>query len=64
MPIIGELLVGFEDPDGVKPESAVVSDPGSSRVYNLNGTQVAESADGIASLPGGIYIFDGKKMKK
>lgn len=64
MPIVANLLVGFEDPNGIKFESAKVRKCESEKVYDLNGTQVAESADGIASLPGGIYIFDGKKMKK
>lgn len=32
-------------------------------VYNLNGTLILDSSDSTASLPEGIYIVNGKKIK-
>ena len=64
MPIVSDLIIGFEDPDaiGFTPDKNVV--PTKNKVYSINGTLVSDSADTLPSLPNGIYIFDGKKVKK
>lgn len=62
MPILGDLIIGFDDPtsiNNVKSEKA-----SKSKVYGINGTLVSDSAENFQSLPDGIYIFNGKKMKK
>ena len=64
MPILGDLIIGFDDPTGIdtiigKDNAAI-----NSKVYHINGTVVSDSANGITTLPDGIYIFNGKKMKK
>ena len=69
MPILGELLVGFEDPNAVGGVKVDTTTPDTARgsqgkVYTIDGAVVARSADGITQLPEGIYIFDGKKLKK
>ena len=64
MPILGELRIGFEEGTGIgsinAPDRATVD----SRVYNISGAVVSNSADGITTLPNGIYIVDGKKLSK
>lgn len=64
MPIVADLLVGFEDPDAVGRVTDVTPPTINGKVYSINGTVVSNSADGVTQLPGGIYIYDGKKMKK
>ena len=69
MPILGELLVGFEDPNAVGGVKVDTTTPDTARgsqgkVYTIDGAVVARSADGITQLPEGIYIFDGKNLKK
>ena len=64
MPIVADLLVGFEDPDAVGSITDVNPPTVNGKVYSINGTVVSNSADGVTQLPGGIYIYDGKKMKK
>ena len=64
MPIVGELLVGFEDPDAVGAVKGDDNAAAKSKVYTINGTAVASTEDAITKLPDGIYIFDGKKLKK
>lgn len=64
MPILGDLIIGFEDPDaiGAIPDKGTI--PIKSGIYSINGTLVSDSAEAITTLPNGIYIFDGKKIKK
>ena len=64
MPIVADLLVGFEDPDAVGGITDGTNTATCGKVYSVNGTVVSNSADGITQLPGGIYIYDGKKLKK
>lgn len=64
MPILGEFVIGFDDPTGIDTISNKDSDTVGSKVYHINGTAVSESADGITTLPSGIYIFNGKKVRK
>ena len=63
MPIVADLIIGFDDPDatGINGKEGAAE---SGKVYNINGTTVSESADGITTLPGGIYIVDGKKVAR
>ena len=63
-PIIADLIVGFEDPDAVGSVTEGTNTTAKGKVYSIDGTAVANSADGITQLPDGIYIFDGKKLKK
>ena len=64
MPILGELIVGFDDPDAIGTVTGKDSATINSKVYGIDGKYISESADSITTLPGGIYIFNGKKMKK
>ncbi|MBO4549888.1 MAG: hypothetical protein J5733_04080, partial [Bacteroidaceae bacterium] len=63
MPIVADLIIGFDDPDatGITGKESAEAN---GKVYHINGTQVSESADGVTSLPGGIYIFNGKKVAR
>ena len=63
MPIIGDLIVGFDNPDGIKSiqnsKFKIQND-----VYDLSGRLIVNSDWSNVKLPNGIYIFNGKKMKK
>ncbi|MBQ4228719.1 MAG: endonuclease/exonuclease/phosphatase family protein, partial [Bacteroidaceae bacterium] len=63
MPIIGDLIVGFDNPDGIESiqnsKSKIQND-----VYDLSGRLIVNSDWSNVKLPNGIYIFNGKKMKK
>ena len=62
MPILGDLIIGFDDPTPINNIKA--GKTAKSKVYGINGTLVSDSAENFQSLPDGIYIFNGKKMKK
>lgn len=64
MPIAANLIIGFDDPNGIEGIKAGAKASASGKVYGINGTLVSDSADSISSLPEGIYIVDGKKLKK
>ena len=64
MPIVGELRIGFEEGTGIGSINAQDRATVNSRVYNISGAVVSNSADGITTLPNGIYIVDGKKLSK
>lgn len=64
MPILGDLIIGFEDPDAIGAIPDKGTTPIKSGIYSINGTLVSDSAEAITTLPNGIYIFDGKKIKK
>ena len=64
MPILGELRIGFEEGTGIGSINAQDRATVNSRVYNISGAVVSNSADGITTLPNGIYIVDGKKLSK
>lgn len=64
MPIISDLVIGFDDPTGIDTIIGKDNDAINSKVYRINGTVVSDSANGITTLPDGIYIFNGKKIKK
>lgn len=61
MPIVGNFIIGFEDPDGIKTIGTRqwTKDNESGIIYDLSGRQMANG-----KLPEGIYIFNGKKVKK
>ena len=61
MPIVGNFIIGFEDPDGIKTigTGQWTKDNESGIIYDLSGRQMANG-----KLPEGIYIFNGKKVKK
>lgn len=60
MPILGELIVGFDDPTPIESVKAMDNERCSTdTIYDLSGRQMAND-----KLPEGIYIFNGKKMKK
>ena len=63
MPIIGDLIVGFDNPDGI--ESVQTSKfKIQNDVYDLSGRLIVNGNWSNVKLPDGIYIFNGKKMKK
>ena len=64
MPILGELRIGFEEGTGIGSINAQDRATVNSRVYNISGAVVSNSADGITTLPNGIYIVDGKNLSK
>ena len=64
MPILGELIVGFEDPTSINNINNESNATTNGKVYGINGTLVSDSVDSISSLPDGIYIVDGKKLRK
>ena len=64
MPIVSDLIIGFDKPDAIGSTVGEDSASASGRVYHINGTAVSDSFLGNASLPGGIYIFNGKKILK
>ena len=64
MPILGELRIGFEEGTGIGSIDARDRATTTGRVYNISGSVVSNSADGITTLPSGIYIVDGKKLRK
>ncbi len=64
MPILGELRIGFKEGTGIGSTDATHRATTTGRVYNISGAVVSSSADGITALPSGIYIVDGKKLKK
>ena len=64
MPILGELIVGFEDPTPIGNVKATDDEQGTMyNVYNLAG-QIINNKSANGQLPQGIYIYNGKKMKK
>ena len=64
MPILGELIVGFEDPTPIGNVKATDDEQGTMyNVYNLAG-QIVNNKSLNSQLPQGIYIYNGKKMKK
>ena len=59
MPIVGNFIVGFEDPDAIGNVGAVDKiQCTTDEVYNLSGQMVN------GKLPQGVYIFNGKKILK
>ena len=65
MPIVGNLIVGFEDPDGIgtirNEDNKIIG----TDVYDLSGRKFSPfKGERREGLPRGIYIFNGKKMKK
>jgi endonuclease/exonuclease/phosphatase family metal-dependent hydrolase len=61
MPILGNFIIGFDDPTGIGSVTDKDSVTANEKVYRIDGTAVSGSADGL-TLPGGIYIFNGKKV--
>ena len=61
MPILGDFIIGFDDPTGIETVTDKDSATANGKVYRIDGTAVSGSADGL-TLPGGIYIFNGKKV--
>ena len=64
MPIVGELIVGFDDPNATGINTREDTPAAKGKVYGINGTLVSDTSDDITTLPNGIYIFNGKKMTK
>ncbi|MBO4550964.1 MAG: endonuclease/exonuclease/phosphatase family protein [Bacteroidaceae bacterium] len=64
MPILGNLIIGFDNADAINNIKDEGNDSANGKVYGIDGTLVSDSADDFQSLPEGIYIFNGKKMKK
>ena len=64
MPIVGNLIVGFEDPDGIGTISNEDNKIIGTDVYDLSGRKWAMGNGQWSTFPDGIYIFNGKKMKK
>ena len=62
MPILADLIVGFDDPDAtgineIKNEKLTIKNYGD--VYDLSGRKLANCQN-----PSGIYIFNGKKLRQ
>lgn len=66
MPIVGNFIIGFEDPDGIKTidNRQLTSDNETGAIYDLSGRQMVNGKWSNDKLPEGIYIFNGKKVKK
>ena len=64
MPILGNLIVGFEDPDGIGTISNEDNKIIGTDVYDLSGRKWSTVNGQRSTFPDGIYIFNGKKMKK
>ena len=64
MPILGDFIIGFENSTSVGDIRGKDHAAASSKVYGINGTLVSDTADDITKLPNGIYIFNGKKVRK
>ena len=62
MPIVGDFIIGFDDPTGIETVTDKDSATANDKVYRIDGTAVSDSADGLTTLPAGIYIFNGKKV--
>ena len=66
MPILGDFIIGFDD-DGTGIESFQNSKfkvQNEGAVYDLQGRQIVNSESSSRKLQSGIYIVDGKKLKK
>ena len=63
MPILGDLIIGFDNPDGIETirneDNKIIRND----VYDLSGRKFSPGKR-REGLPHGIYIFNGKKMKK
>ena len=65
MPIVGDLIIGFENPDGIETIRNADNKIIRNDVYDLSGRKFSTfKGERRESLPRGIYIFNGKKMKK
>ena len=64
MPILGDLIIGFEDPDGIGTIRTEDNKIIRNDVYDLSGRKWSMNNGQWSTLPDGIYIFNGKKMKK
>lgn len=64
MPILGDLIIGFEDPDGIGAIRTEDNKIIGNDVYDLSGRKWSMNNGQWSTLPDGIYIFNGKKMKK
>lgn len=64
MPILGDLIIGFEDPDGIGAIRTEDNKIIGNDVYDLSGRKWSMDNGQWSTLPDGIYIFNGKKMKK
>ena len=64
MPILGDLIIGFEDPDGIGTIRTEDNKITRNDVYDLSGRKWSMDNGQWSTLPDGIYIFNGKKMKK
>ena len=60
MPIVGDFIIGFDDPTGIKAiDNGKWTTDNAQPIYNLAGQRVANG-----QLKPGIYIYDGKKVMK
>ena len=65
MPILGDFIIGFDDPNVTGINTIKDNNvPVDGKLYHIDGTTVSDSANGITTLPNGIYIFNGKKVLK
>lgn len=49
---------------GIENMKSISSQPVGHTIYDIYGIKVADDVDGMANLPAGIYIVNGKKMVK
>ncbi len=52
----------YQTSTGIGNIDTSITIPADSKVYNLQGVVVAESADAIGNLPAGIYVVAGRKI--
>lgn len=63
MPIVGDFIIGFEDPTGIKAidnGQLIIDNEGA--IYDLSGRQLSTLNYHLSSLKEGIYIVNGKKL--
>ena len=62
MPILADLIIGFDDPTPIGDNVGDAQRPADDAIFDLSGREVSRGATG--KLPPGVYIFNGKKVLK
>ena len=63
MPIVADLIIGFEDPTGIKAiDNGQLIIDNDRAVYDLSGRQLSTLNSHLSTLKEGIYIVNGKKL--
>ena len=63
MPILADLIIGFDDPTPIGDNVGDAQRPADNAIFDLSGREVSRGASG-GNLPPGVYIFNGKKVLK